>query len=93
MAAFGARIVRVDGDYDHSVRQCAEDAASNGWHIISDTSWEGYMDTPRYVMAGYTVMVREILERQNQLPTQYIHSGRGRWAGGGDNRRILAACR
>lgn len=78
MAAFGAKVVRVDGDYDHSVRQCAEDAASNGWHIISDTSWEGYMDTPRYVMAGYTVMVREILEQEKLLPTHiFIQAGVG----------------
>ena len=72
MAAYGAKIVRVDGDYDFSVHQCAEDAEKHGYEIISDTTWEGYMDIPRYVMAGYTIMVREILDQTGDLPTHVI---------------------
>ena len=60
MEEFGAEVVRVDGDYDESLRQCIEDAGANGWQIISDTSFEGYMDVPRKVMAGYGVFAREI---------------------------------
>ncbi len=71
MAAYGAEIIRVDGDYDLSVRQCAEDSAKHGYEIISDTTWEGYMDVPRYVMAGYTMMVRE-LKAQAEPPTHII---------------------
>ncbi len=71
MAAYGAKIIRVDGDYDLSVRQCAEDSAKHGYEIISDTTWEGYMDVPRYVMAGYTMMVREI-KAQAEPPTHVI---------------------
>ena len=71
MAAFGAKIIRVDGDYDLSVRQCAEDSEEHGYEIISDTTWEGYMDVPRYVMAGYTMMVRELKE-QSEPPTHVI---------------------
>lgn len=63
LAALGAEVVRVEGDYDHSVRQCAEEAAANGWSIVSDTSYEGYRDLPRYVMAGYTVMAGEAIEQ------------------------------
>lgn len=71
MAAYGAKIIRVNGDYDLSVRQCAEDSAKHGYEIISDTTWEGYMDVPRYVMAGYTMMVREI-KAQSEPPTHVI---------------------
>ena len=71
MAAYGAKIIRVDGDYDLSVRRCAEDSAKHGYEIISDTTWEGYMDVPRYVMAGYTMMVREI-KAQAEPPTHVI---------------------
>ena len=71
MAAYGAKIIRVDGDYDLSVRQCAEDSAKHGYEIISDTTWEGYMDVPRYVMAGYTMMVQEI-KAQAEPPTHVI---------------------
>lgn len=71
MAAYGAEIIRVDGDYDLSVRQCAEDSARHGYEIISDTTWEGYMNVPRYVMAGYTTMVNEI-KAQAETPTHVI---------------------
>ena len=63
--SYGAEVRRVDGNYDDSVRIAAEDAAGNGWHVVSDTSWDGYGDIPRDVMHGYGVMVSEILE---QLP-------------------------
>lgn len=61
----GARVVWVDGNYDDSVRQAAADAAEHGWFVVSDTSWEGYSEMPRQVMAGYTVMTDEIA---GQLP-------------------------
>lgn len=60
--AYGAEVVWVDGNYDLSVRQAAEDAAAAGWHIVSDTSYEGYMDLPRHVMAGYTAMTQEVFD-------------------------------
>jgi len=79
MAELGADIIRIDGDYDASVRLCAADSKANGWHVISDTSYEGYLDTPRHVMAGYTVMVGEIFEQmRGDLPTHvFIQAGVG----------------
>lgn len=62
IAALGARIVRTMGDYDDSVRQCAAEAAREGWNVISDTSWAGYEETPKTVMAGYGLMAEEALE-------------------------------
>ncbi|MGH7161491.1 MAG: diaminopropionate ammonia-lyase [Acetobacteraceae bacterium] len=61
--AFGAEILRIDGDYDHSVRACARAAEENGWQIVSDTSWPGYHEVPRDVMQGYTVMLIETLQQ------------------------------
>jgi len=84
MAAFGAEIVRVAGNYDDSVRRAAEDAAAHGWFVVSDTSYEGYAEMPRQVMAGYTVMTAEIA---NQLPAGvvpthiFVQSGCGGLAG------------
>ena len=63
--ALGATVVWVDGHYDDSVRQAARDADRNGWFVVSDTSWEGYADMPRHVMAGYTLMTAETMA---QLP-------------------------
>jgi diaminopropionate ammonia-lyase len=61
MVALGAEVVRVAGDYDESLRVCAREAADRGWTVVSDTSWPGYMDLPRNVMAGYSVMASEVL--------------------------------
>ena len=59
--SFGARVVRVDGEYDDAVARADRDARENGWTVISDTSYPGYMDIPRVVMVGYTVMAGEAL--------------------------------
>lgn len=63
MEAYGAEVVRVDGNYDDSVRRAQSDATANGWFIVSDTSYPGYTTLPRYVMAGYTLMLKEALEQ------------------------------
>lgn len=63
MAAYGADVIRVNGNYEASLAACKEDAAAHGWQIVSDTSWSGYRDVPLMVMAGYTVMARETLAR------------------------------
>jgi diaminopropionate ammonia-lyase len=55
----GASVVRVNGSYDDAVRAMARDAAANAWTIVSDTSWEGYEDTPRLIMLGYTRLLDE----------------------------------
>lgn len=60
--SFGARVVRVDGEYDDAVARAASDAARNGWTVISDTSYPGYMEIPRHVMVGYTIMIGEALD-------------------------------
>lgn len=72
MAAFGADVIRIDGDYDQSVRLAAKEADENGWQIISDTSYEGYQEIPKQVMAGYTIMVREILDQIEKPLTHVI---------------------
>jgi diaminopropionate ammonia-lyase len=45
---------RVPGTYDDSVRQAAADAAREGWTVVSDTSYPGYMAIPVDVMQGAT---------------------------------------
>jgi diaminopropionate ammonia-lyase len=69
MEALGADVIRIDGNYDESVHRAAADAAANGWHVVSDTSYEGYTEVPRQVMAGYTVMTTEIAQ---QMPDDFF---------------------
>ena len=82
--AFGATVVRVAGNYDDSVRQADHDAKASGWHIVSDTSYPGYMDIPRDVMAGYTLMTTEAMDQlpEGVIPTHvFIQGGCGGLAG------------
>ena len=69
IAGCGAEVRIVDGTYDDAVRQASADAQRNGWQVISDTSWEGYEDVPRWVMQGYSTMLSEA---QEQLAGQGI---------------------
>ncbi|HET8746358.1 MAG TPA: diaminopropionate ammonia-lyase [Ramlibacter sp.] len=62
IAAYGAEIVRITGNYDDSVAEAARLAAAKGWHVVSDTSYEGYEDIPRDVMQGYGTIAAEIVE-------------------------------
>jgi diaminopropionate ammonia-lyase len=62
MEEFRAAVTRVDGNYDVSVHRAASDAEANGWFIVSDTSYPGYVDSPKNVAAGYAVFIQEMLE-------------------------------
>ena len=60
IAALGAEIVRIAGNYDASVHEAARLAAVNGWQVVSDTSYPGYEDVPRDVMQGYAIIADEL---------------------------------
>ncbi len=63
IAALGAHIVRIAGNYDESVQEAARLAALNGWQVVSDTSYDGYEDIPRDVMQGYGTIAEEVVEK------------------------------
>ena len=77
--AFGARVIRITGNYDESVRQADTDAGSHGRIIVSDTSYEGYMEIPKDVAIGYTMLLSESIEQMNaEIPTHvFIQGGVG----------------
>ncbi|MGH8384055.1 MAG: diaminopropionate ammonia-lyase [Pseudomonas sp.] len=62
IAAYGAKIIRIKGNYDESVEEAASLAATNDWIVVSDTSYEGYEVIPRDVMQGYGTIAAEIIE-------------------------------
>ena len=62
MERFGAVVIRMNTEYQAAVDRAKEDAAMNGWHFISSTSWDDFSDRiPRNVMHGYMVMVEEAI--------------------------------
>ncbi|TPN28846.1 diaminopropionate ammonia-lyase [Mesorhizobium sp. B2-3-3] len=78
IARYGAEMVRIDGNYDDSVRQAAKVAADKGWTVVSDTSWPGYERIPGLVMQGYTAIVREALRQLREPPTHvFVQAGVG----------------
>ncbi|MCA9863281.1 MAG: diaminopropionate ammonia-lyase, partial [Thermomicrobiales bacterium] len=78
IARYGARITRVAGSYDESVREAARVAGQQGWTIVSDTSWPGYERIPGLVMQGYMALLREALCEMAQPPTHvFVQAGVG----------------
>jgi diaminopropionate ammonia-lyase len=62
IAAEGAAVQVVDGSYDDAVRLSAE-LASEQRLVLSDTSWPGYEEVPRWVIEGYSTIFHEVDEQ------------------------------
>jgi diaminopropionate ammonia-lyase len=79
MEAFGAKVIRITGNYDESVKQADSDAKEFGRTIVSDTSYAGYMEIPKDVALGYTVLLNESIEQMDgEIPTHvFIQGGVG----------------
>ncbi|SHJ93041.1 diaminopropionate ammonia-lyase [Roseomonas rosea] len=75
IAAFGAEVREVPGTYDDSVRASEAAARERGWHLVSDTSWPGYTETPREVMQGYRLMAEEALDALPAPPSHVFVQG------------------
>jgi diaminopropionate ammonia-lyase len=63
----GAGITIVDGTYDDAVRRCAAESAENGWRVISDTGYAGYVDIPLRVVEGYGTLFAEFEEQREAM--------------------------
>ena len=83
IAALGAVIHRIEGNYDDSIAACNQQAAKYGWQVVSDTSWEGYREIPALIMAGYSVMTFEMMDQLNgDIPSHVLlQAGCGAMAG------------
>ena len=55
----GATVIVVDGGYGDAVARSA-DEASGECLVVSDTSWPGYEDIPRWVIEGYRTIFDEV---------------------------------
>jgi diaminopropionate ammonia-lyase len=59
IASEGALVEVVDGTYEDAVARAASEA-NDRCLVISDTSWPGYEEIPRWVMEGYSSILWEI---------------------------------
>jgi diaminopropionate ammonia-lyase len=83
LRAEGAHLVVTSVDYDETVRLMADDAATEGWTVISDTAWDGYETIPYWIMAGYTALMEEAALQWGATPPDLIvaQAGVGSFAG------------
>jgi diaminopropionate ammonia-lyase len=79
MRNLDAEVIRVKGNYDNSLKECIEQSNKNNWEIVQDVSWEGYKEVPKLIMAGYTIMVKEIIDQidRNSITHVFLQAGVG----------------
>ena len=79
MRNLDAEVIRVKGNYDNSLKECIEQSNKNNWEIVQDVSWEGYKEIPKLIMAGYTIMVKEIIDEidKNAITHVFLQAGVG----------------
>lgn len=73
--ALGAEVMRGEGTYEDSVSAAIELSAQNGWQLLADGSWPGYVDPPALVMEGYMVLAEECraaFETSGDWPTHVV---------------------
>lgn len=68
----GAEVVRDGADYEASMRAAAMAAETNGWTLLSDSSWPGYTELPLRVMEGYLQLAAEAVSQIDQPPTHIL---------------------
>ncbi len=79
MINLGADVIKVKGNYEKSLIECIKQSTDNNWQIVQDVAWRDYVVVPRFTMAGYTVMMKEIVDQidQNKISHIILQAGVG----------------
>ena len=73
LRAIGTEVVRAGDNYEASLDAARAYADEHNAILLSDSSWAGYMDIPRKVMEGYTIIADETVQQlANQQPPTHI---------------------
>ena len=72
MSDLGADVIKVKGNYEKSLLECIKQSTENNWQIVQDVAWENYVQVPKYTMAGYTVMMKEISDQIKDQKISHI---------------------
>ncbi len=79
----GAEVTIVSGTYDDAVAISAA-AQDERCLVISDTSWEGYVDPPRHVIEGYATIFAEVEDATDcAIDAVFLPTGVGAFAASG----------
>ncbi|MDQ3487335.1 MAG: pyridoxal-phosphate dependent enzyme [Acidobacteriota bacterium] len=71
----GATVIEVAGTYEEAVARAATFGAEEGATVVSDTSWNGYEQIPRWIMAGYTRIFEEASHQWEARPDLVVVQG------------------
>jgi len=78
LADKGARVIREGVNYEASMDAAKRAAKTNGWHLLSDSSWPGYTEPARDIMEGYLIMAAEAADQIGEPPTHiFLQAGVG----------------
>ena len=83
IAAYGAEVVRVPGNYDQAVQRSYEDAEMFGYFAISDEKSAAYPHISREIIQGYAMVAGEIVRQFSDVPPPthvFVPGGGGRLA-------------
>ena len=83
MEDLGAEVIKVRGNYEKSLIECIKQSTENNWQIVQDVAWKDYMLVPKLTMAGYSVMMKEIVDKINdeEISHIFLQAGVGGMAG------------
>ena len=81
----GARVEKLDKNYDQTCARAREESKKRGWQLVQDTAWEGYEEIPALIMAGYLTHFQELESHLHTLPKPavdlvFLQAGVGSWA-------------
>ena len=80
---FGAEVIKVNGNYEASLKQCEILSKRNNWKIVQDVSKKNYKYIPQLTMAGYSIIIKEISKQTDQYITHiFLQAGVGGLAAG-----------
>lgn len=67
----GAELVELDLPYDDVVARAAEHSGGDAL-LIQDTSWDGYVDVPQWIVDGYATLLQEIDDQLARNATERL---------------------
>ncbi|SHH00629.1 diaminopropionate ammonia-lyase [Marivita hallyeonensis] len=78
LRAYGAEVRRHGAIYEDAMAGAAECAETEGWALLSDSSWPGYFERPHVLMEGYLALMQEAVAQMAQAPTHiFLQAGVG----------------
>jgi diaminopropionate ammonia-lyase len=78
LRATGAEVRREGAVYEDSMLAAARAAQAHGWFLLSDSSWEGYIEPPLKLMEGYLSLMAEVFDQITRMPTHiFLQAGVG----------------